>query len=51
MIAVDTSAMVAYLEGERSADLQPLDDGLEQRLAIDLRNRRRKLQLGGGRLG
>lgn len=28
MIAVDTSAMVAYLTGESGADLEPLDRGL-----------------------
>lgn len=28
MIAVDTSAMVAYLTGDRSADLKPIDEGL-----------------------
>src|SRR6185503_21064867 len=28
VIAVDTSAMVAYLSGDRGADLKPLDEGL-----------------------
>jgi predicted nucleic acid-binding protein len=28
VIAVDTSAMVAYLSGDSSPDLQPLDEGL-----------------------
>ena len=28
MIAVDTNAMVAYLSGDRGADLKPLDEGL-----------------------
>jgi predicted nucleic acid-binding protein len=28
VIAVDTSAMVAYLTGDQGADLQPIDDGL-----------------------
>jgi predicted nucleic acid-binding protein len=29
LIAVDTSAMVAYLEGDRGGDLKPLDEGLQ----------------------
>jgi predicted nucleic acid-binding protein len=28
VIAVDTSAMVAYLTGDRSEDLEPIDEGL-----------------------
>lgn len=29
MIAIDTSAMVAYLGGDRGGDLKPLDEGLQ----------------------